>query len=558
MTKSALTDVQNQVMWSRLISVVEEQATTLIRIAFCPSVREAGDLSAGVFDRSGRMMAQAVTGTPGHVNTMAEAVFHFIDEFGYDGMTEGDVYITNDPWKGTGHLHDITVVTPTWRNGTIIGFFACTAHVVDIGGRGFGPDARELYEEGLFIPILKLFDKGEENKVLTSIIRNNVREADQVLGDMFSLAACNHVGIERLISMMDEFKIDSLENLAEFIFDNSARATAVHLAKLKKGATATNQMTLDGYDAPVTLVATLTVDDQGLLVDFTGTSPMSRNGINVPLVYAKAYACYGLKCALAPEIPNNHASLAPFRVVAPEGCILNAQRPAPVSVRHVLGHFVPDLVLGALQEITDMDVPAEGAGSLWNLHISVRPLPGNKDGESAEILMFNSGGTGARAGLDGLSSTAFPSGVHTMPIEAMEHVGPITIWRKELRPRSGGAGKFRGGLGQIMEIAPNDGHEFRFNAMFDRLGHPAQGREGGLPGAPGDVRLADGTQLRGKGTQEVPEGNRLVLEMPGGGGHGSPDDRDPALVARDVANGYISVDDAQEFYHQHIEVQLGE
>ena len=558
MTKSALTDVQNQVMWSRLISVVEEQATTLIRIAFCPSVREAGDLSAGVFDRSGRMMAQAVTGTPGHVNTMAEAVLHFIDEFGYDGMTEGDVYITNDPWKGTGHLHDITVVTPTWRNGTIIGFFACTAHVVDIGGRGFGPDARELYEEGLFIPILKLFDKGEENKVLTSIIRNNVREADQVLGDMFSLAACNHVGIERLISMMDEFKIDSLENLAEFIFDNSARATAVHLAKLKKGATATNQMTLDGYDAPVTLVATLTVDDQGLLVDFTGTSPMSRNGINVPLVYAKAYACYGLKCALAPEIPNNHASLAPFRVVAPEGCILNAQRPAPVSVRHVLGHFVPDLVLGALQEITDMDVPAEGAGSLWNLHISVRPLPGNKDGESAEILMFNSGGTGARAGLDGLSSTAFPSGVHTMPIEAMEHVGPITIWRKELRPRSGGAGKFRGGLGQIMEIAPNDGHEFRFNAMFDRLGHPAQGREGGLAGAPGDVRLADGTQLRGKGTQEVPEGNRLVLEMPGGGGHGSPDDRDPALVARDVANGYISVDDAQEFYHQHIEVQSGE
>lgn len=555
---TSLSDVQKQVMWSRLISVVEEQATTLIRIAFCPSVREAGDLSAGIFDYSGRMMAQAVTGTPGHVNTMAEAVFHFIDEFTHEGMKPGDVYITNDPWKGTGHLHDITVVTPTFKDDKLIGFFASTAHVVDIGGRGFGPDARELYEEGLFIPILKLIDQGEENTVLTSIIRNNVREADQVLGDMFSLAGSNYVGGERLLDMMREFKIDDLEDLAEFIFDNSERATMAALKKLRIGASAKNQMTLDGYDEPVTLAVTLSIDEEGLMADFEGTSPMSRNGINVPLIYAKAYACYGLKCALVPEIPNNHASLQPFRVKAPKGCILNATRPAPVSVRHVLGHFVPDLVLGALQEITDMDVPAEGAGSLWNLQISVRPLPGNESGEPAEILMFNSGGTGARAGLDGLSSTAFPSGVHTMPAEAMEHVGPITIWRKELRPRSGGAGKYRGGLGQILEIAPNEGYEFRFNAMFDRVGHPAAGREGGLEGAAGDVRLGDGTQLKGKGTQEVPAGNSLVLEMPGGGGHGKPEDRDPALVARDVENGYITVDDAQQIYKHQVTVKPGE
>lgn len=555
---TSLSDVQKQVMWSRLISVVEEQATTLIRIAFCPSVREAGDLSAGIFDYSGRMMAQAVTGTPGHVNTMAEAVFHFIDEFTHEGMKPGDVYITNDPWKGTGHLHDITVVTPTFKDDKLIGFFASTAHVVDIGGRGFGPDARELYEEGLFIPILKLIAEGEENTVLTSIIRNNVREADQVLGDMFSLAGSNYVGGERLLDMMREFKIDDLEDLAEFIFDNSERATMAALKKLRIGASAKNQMTLDGYDEPVTLAVTLSIDEEGLMADFEGTSPMSRNGINVPLIYAKAYACYGLKCALVPEIPNNHASLQPFRVKAPKGCILNATRPAPVSVRHVLGHFVPDLVLGALQEITDMDVPAEGAGSLWNLQISVRPLPENDKGEPAEILMFNSGGTGARAGLDGLSSTAFPSGVHTMPAEAMEHVGPITIWRKELRPRSGGAGKYRGGLGQILEIAPNEGYEFRFNAMFDRVGHPAAGREGGLEGAAGDVRLGDGTQLKGKGTQEVPAGNSLVLEMPGGGGHGKPEDRDPALVARDVENGYITVDDAQQIYKHQVTVKPGE
>ena len=548
MTKKALTDVHKQVMWSRLISVVEEQAATLIRIAFCPSVREAGDLSAGVFDRSGRMMAQAVTGTPGHVNTMAEAVFHFIREFEPRGIYEGDTWITNDPWKGTGHLHDITVVTPTFRKGELVGFFACTAHVVDIGGRGFGPDARELYEEGLFIPLLKLFDRGVENEVLTSIIRNNVREADQVLGDMFSLGACNDVGIRRLLEMMDEFDIDDLDELAEFIFDRSARATAERLSVLKLGASASNQMTLDGYDAPVTLAVTLTVDENGVNADFTGTSPASPFGINVPLIYAKAYACYGLKAALAPEIPNNHASLAPFSVSAPQACILNAQRPQPVAVRHVLGHFVPDLVLGALPGITDMDVPAEGSGSLWNLHISVRPNADNPDGQSAEILMFNSGGTGARAGLDGLSSTAFPSGVHTMPVEASEHVGPITIWRKELRPYSGGAGKHRGGLGQIMEISANEGHHFRFNAMFDRCGHPAAGREGGLPGLQGNVSLDDGTQLRPKGTQEVPADRRLVLDMPGGGGHGRPEERDPDLVARDVANGYITVDEARDVY----------
>jgi N-methylhydantoinase B len=552
MSKGKISDVHKQVMWSRLISVVEEQAATLIRIAFCPSVREAGDLSAGVFDRSGRMMAQAVTGTPGHVNTMAEAVFHFIREFEPKGIHEGDTWITNDPWKGTGHLHDITVVTPTFRNGQLVGFFACTAHVVDIGGRGFGPDARELYEEGLFIPILKLFDRGVENEVLTSIIRNNVREADQVLGDMFSLGACNDVGIRRLLEMMDEFNIDDLEELAEFIFDNSARATKERLSVLKVGASASNTMQLDGYDAPITLAVTLTVDENGVNADFTGTSPASPFGINVPLIYAKAYACYGLKAALAPEIPNNHASLAPFSVSAPEACILNAQRPQPVAVRHVLGHFVPDLVLGALPGITDMDVPAEGSGSLWNLHISVRPEPGNTNGEPAEILMFNSGGTGARAGLDGLSSTAFPSGVHTMPVEASEHVGPITIWRKELRPYSAGAGKFRGGLGQIMEISPNEGYHFRFNAMFDRCSHPAAGRNGGLPGAEGNVSLADGTQLRPKGTQEVPAGARLVLEMPGGGGHGDPKERDPQLIARDVAHGYITVDEARDVYHHPI------
>ncbi|MEC8484692.1 MAG: hydantoinase B/oxoprolinase family protein, partial [Pseudomonadota bacterium] len=318
MSTQTLANVYKQVMWNRLISVVEEQASTLIRTAFCPSVREAGDLSAGVFDLEGRMMAQAVTGTPGHVNTMAESVFHFIREIGYDNMFEGDVYLTNDPWKGTGHLHDITVVSPSFRGGKLIGFFACTAHVVDIGGRGFGPDARELYEEGLFLPITKLFERGEANQTLVSIIRNNVRESDQVVGDIYSLAACNEVGNRRLLDMMDEFELDHLQDLAEFIFENSAKATAEALQNLPQGKTSYNEMMLDGYDQPVKLAVTLSVADGAIVADFDGTSPVSPFGINVPLIYAKAYACYGLKCSLAPEIPNNHASLAPFKVVAPD------------------------------------------------------------------------------------------------------------------------------------------------------------------------------------------------------------------------------------------------
>ena len=533
-----LADIHMQVMWNRLISVVEEQALTLVRTAFSTSVREAGDLSAGVFDRSGRMLAQAVTGTPGHVNSMAEAVLHFIQDIGPDNIFEGDVYITNDPWKATGHLHDITVVSPSFLKGRLVGYFACTAHVVDVGGRGFGPDAREVYEEGLLIPIMKLFERGSVNRDLINIVRNNVRENDKVVGDLYALAACNEIGHNRLLDMMAEFGLDDLEGIGGFILDRSYEATRQAIEALPPGRY-DNEMVLDGYDTPVRLAVELTVGGDGIVADFTGTSPVSQYGINVPLIYAKAYACYGLKCAVAPEIPNNSGSLALFGVRAPEGCILNAKHPAPVSVRHVLGHFVPDLVMGALAQCIADRIPAEGAGALWNIQFSVRPLPDNPDGAASEMLMFNSGGSGARPTLDGLNATAFPSGVQTMPVEATEQVGPLIIWRKELRSGSGGAGAHRGGLGQTMEIAAADGYQFRFSAMFDRTGHPARGRAGGQAGATGSVGLDDGTPLRGKGQQTVPAGRRLVLHLPGGGGYGDPAKRDPAALAEDLRNDYV-------------------
>lgn len=543
-------NVSNQVMWNRLISVVEEQAQALVRTAFSTSVREAGDLSAGVYDLEGRMLAQAVTGTPGHVNAMAESVAHFMRRIGIENMFEGDVYITNDPWEGTGHLHDITVVTPSFHKSALVGFFACTAHVVDVGGRGFGADANSVYEEGLYIPIMKFAERGEVDRTLIKIIRGNVREPDQLVGDVYALATCNEIGHRRLIDMMREFGLDDLTEIATFILENSRRATLERIAALDNGV-ADGAMRIDGFSAPVDLKVRLEIFDDRMVCDFEGTSGLDKKGINVPLVYTKAYACYALKCAIAPEIPNNAASLAPFEVVAPENSIVNALHPAPVALRHVIGHMIPDTVYSALDKILPNLVPAEGAGCLCNFMVSVRPRTDEKAPEGAvraEVLTFNSGGSGARPTSDGLNATAFPSGVMTMPIEATEHTGPVIIWRKELRPDSGGAGKFRGGLGQYMEVGAREGHEFDFSAMFDRVDHPAQGRQGGAPGAATMIAQDDGTAMKGKGKQFVPHGRKVMLAFPGGAGYGSAADRDPALVRHDLARGYITAETAQRDY----------
>ena len=541
------TSIDYQIMWNRLIAVVEEQATTLIRTAFSTSVREAGDLSAGLFDRNSRMIAQAVTGTPGHVNAMAESVGHFAQQIGVQNICEGDVYITNDPWLGTGHLHDITMVTPVFRAGVHIGFFACTAHVVDIGGRGFGPDAGEVFEEGLLIPISKFADKGIVNEFMVQVVRWNVRTPDQTVGDMYSLAACNEAGERRLQAMLDEFGLDDIDGLADFIINASRKATRAAIAQVAD-CTYTNEMRVDGYEAPIDLKFSLTINGDQAIANFDGTSGMSKFGVNVPEVYTRAYACYALKCAIAPDAPNNAGSLDPFEISAPSGSILAAKRPAPVSVRHVIGHLVPDVVLGASHKAMPGIVPAEGASALWNIQISARGIDPADNLPSSEILMFNSGGTGARPSVDGLSATAFPSGVSTMSVEATEHVGPIVVWKKELRPGSGGAGNTRGGLGQIIEIEPRDGYEFWFNAMFDRVDHPARGRDGGGDGAAGIVALADGTGLRSKGRQLISADQRLRLSLPGGGGYGAPNTRKITDIEADIDAGLITLDQAATAY----------
>ena len=542
--------VAYQVMWNRLISVVEEQAQALVRTAFSTSVREAGDLSAGVYDLQGQMLAQAVTGTPGHVNAMADAVAHFIRRIGRQNIFEGDIYITNDPWEGTGHLHDITMVTPSFMNGTLVGFFACTAHVTDIGGRGFGADGQSVYEEGLYIPIMKFAERGTVDETLLRLIRGNVREPDQLVGDIYALATCNEIGHRRLIAMMEEFELPSLDGIAHFILDNSRRATLERIAALPQ-TEATGEMTVDGFDNPITLRVKITVEGDRIVTDFAGTSGLDKKGINCPLVYTKAYACYALKVAIAPEIPNNAASLAPFEVTAPENTIVHALHPAPVALRHIVGHFVPDAVYDAFDKIVPGVVPAEGAGCLCNFQLSLRPRsasPLPSGAHRAEVLTFNSGGSGARPGHDGLNATAFPSGVMTMPVEATEHAGPVIIWRKELRSGSGGAGQTRGGLGQLMEVGARAGFEFDIQAMFDRRLFPARGRRGGQDGAVTEIASSDGTPMQTKGKQFVADGRRVKMAFPGGGGYGTANRRSRDLIFRDFALGYISAEQAITTY----------
>jgi len=547
----ALSQIRVQIMWNRLIAIVEEQAQTLIRTAFSNTVREAGDLSAGVFDIGGRMLAQAVTGTPGHVNAMAASVGHFLRKFPPDGMQEGDVYITNDPWLGTGHLHDFTVVTPTFRRGRIVALFACTSHVVDVGGLGFGPDGRQVYEEGLYVPIMPLCSAGKMNESLLEIMRWNVREPVQVEGDFYSLAACNEIGSRRLVEMMDEFGLESIDGLAEHVIGNSRRAMLEEIALLPRGVWS-NEMRVDGYDDPVDVRAKLTIGADGIDIDFAGTSGVSPRGINVPLSYCQAYASFGVRCVIGSKVPNNAGSLEPVRVTAPEGSILNAPRPCAVAARHALGQMLPDVVLGCLQQAVPGIAPAEGTSCLWNpVLYGGHGIAGAAVGSNATpftLTIFHNGGTGARPDKDGLSATAFPSGVRNTPVEINEAISPIVFWRKEYRTDSGGAGKWRGGLGQVMEISNLEGAPFAMSSMFDRVTYPARGRAGGGNGARGRVRLASGEELRAKGRQTVPGGDRLILEMPGGGGYGDPHDRDPALIARDLRDELVTPQAAERDY----------
>jgi N-methylhydantoinase B len=539
----ALSPILIEVLWNRLIAVVDEQAAALIRTSFTPIVREAGDISAGIFDPAGRMLAQAVTGTPGHINSMATSIHHFLSEFPAGTLAPGDVLITNDPWKVSGHTNDVTVVTPVFRDERPVALFANTCHHVDIGGRFRSAESRDVFEEGFFIPICKLFRAGEPDATFFRLLQANVRRPDLVLGDLYGQSAANDVGGAALLRMLDEFGLDGIEELGEEIISRSEAAMRAAIRRVPDGIYA-HETVADGFDEEIRLKVRIEVHGDELVVDYAGTSPQSRYAINVVMNYTHAYTTYALKCAISPEVPNNEGSFRPVNVVAPEGSILNCRYPAPCTARSSIGHFLPGLVFGALSQAIPDRVLAEGAGPLWIVHYN---------GQDAQATPFAYtlmaiGGTGARPTGDGLSATAFPSGVMGVSVEVLETIAPLLVRAKELRPDSGGPGRFRGGLGQDIEMGVRSTQPYYVSPLAERLRHPAQGYNGGGPGGPGLVTLSTGEAVTSKAQLRLAPEVGVRYSLPGGGGFGDPLARDPAAVLEDVLDELVTPEGACHDY----------
>ena len=538
---------QLQVMWNRLLSIVEEQGQILLRAAFSPIVRECGDISAGIFDCEGRMLAQAVTGTPGHINTMAAAVNELRAHFPARGMRPGDIYMTNDPWLASGHLNDFLLVMPVFKNGRIVGYTSCTSHLVDLGGLGMGPEGSDVFDEGLLVPPCKVAAEGVPNQLLLEIIRANSREPIANEGDLFALIACCEAGARSLTAMMDDFRAETLHELSSYIIETSRKGTLDAIFEVPNGVYR-NRLKIDGYERELELHASLSVSDDEMRVDFAGTSNCSKKGINVPLNYSAAYTVFALRCVVGPDIPNNAGSLAPFIVDGPKGCILNAQRPAPVAMRHTIGQLTPDLVLGCLHQAVPEKVPAEGASCMYDLPMRHAPEVAQTGGRKFAIEPVHNGGTGARPQTDGLSATAYPSGVFGSQVEITESVAPVVFWRRELRTDSGGPGKFRGGLGQTIEVSSANGMPIVVFLSLERIKNPALGRAGGMAGMTGRVRLKSRSrELPGKGEVRLEHEERLIFETPGGGGYGDPRDRSPDAIGLDLKRGLVTKDGARAY-----------
>ncbi len=536
---------------NRLHSLLDEQQAALVNTAFSPVVRESLDLACAVFDSAGEMTGQSSGGTPGHINAMATGMAHIVARYPAGALADGDVLVTNDPWMTAGQINDITVATPVFRDGALVAWFASCCHSPDIGGRILSAAATEVFEEGLRLPILKLRTAAGPNETLEEVIRANVRTPDETMGDIYAQVAANQVGARSLLRMMDEFGLDSIDPIAAEIMLRSEQALRTTLRELRDGEYRA-QMTSDGFDGEtLRLRVTVTVDGDSVDIDYAGSSPQSRHGVNVVLNYTRAYTSFAVKAALAPDVPHNAGSFRPVHVRAPRGSVLNCVDPAPVASRHLVGHFLPSLLFEALRPAVAEGLPAASADALW---MTVWRGDGADGERPFTLTAFGAGGVGGRPDKDGLNTTGFPTGVRAAPTEVLETLTPLVQQRRELRPDSGGAGRYRGGLGQTVQVCRRGEGSWTVNANIDRVDHPAPGADGGLPGARGAfVDVATGAELGRKQLVRLDPDSRVRLVFPGGGGYGSQKERPVERVLDDVVNGYVSIEAAREQYGVEIE-----
>lgn len=533
-----------EILWSRLIAIANESAATLVRTSFSTIVRESNDYACVLMDAAGDSLAENTGSIPSFVGILSKTTKHMMRYFPPQGMRDGDLLMTNDPWLATGHLPDVTVVMPVFRNGRIVAWTANVAHSPDMGGAMWAPDAREVYEEGLRIVPSKFLSRGEPNQTLLDLIKGNVRTPEQTVGDMYAQVAAAQVCAARLLEFMDEQRIEDLAGLSRAIQSRAEQVMRRAIAQIPDGEYP-YRLETDGYDEPLVLNAKVTVRGDDIYVDYTGSSRQIDRGLNSVLNYTVAYTEYPIKCALAPHTPKNEGSNRPIHVHAPEGSLLNPRYPAPVSSRQLTGHFLSAVVYGALAPAIPEKIMADsGAGpTLRTVYSGV-----GRDGERFSAILFASGGMGAIPFRDGLPCTAFPTNAGAGSIEALESVAPLLFWKKELLPDSGGPGRYRGGMSQEIVVEIKAPGPVRVTTHSDRRNHPALGLFGGQPGAPTNILLNDETPLPAKGRTVLHPGDKLRIKYAGGGGYGPPAERNRKLLESDLRNGLVSERSAREDY----------
>jgi len=524
-----------EVLWTRLISIVDEAAAALVRTSFSTVVRESNDFACVLTDPHGGSLAQATDSIPSFIGTVPRTITHFLKDYPEGALEPGDILITNDIWLGTGHLPDITVAKPIFHRGRLVGFAGSVAHAPDIGGRIRSPDARDVFEEGLQIPVMKAMRAGTIDETLEKFLRKNVRVPDQVMGDLYAQFTALTLMEQRVGALLEDNSLDSLEELAREIHDRSEAAMRAAIRKLPNGVYRQTAIS-DGLAEPLTLALTMTVEDESITVDYEGSAPQVMRAINVCMAYTIAYTSFGLKAVLAPDIPNNEGVLRPITITAPAGSIANSTWPAAGGARALIGHFFPMMVIQALAAALPDKVIATVGSPLWCVNMTGQ----RQDGSTFANMFFINGGYGASATRDGAQVLSWPSNVSSTPVEMIEQLLPIKVHHRKLRVGTGGKGRKRGGNGQevLLESRAQGPITVAFLAERTRAEAAPAGTAGGEPGAPGELVIG-GRKVDPKSQHLVEPGGTVLIRTPAGGGYGPAAERDPALDAEDRAEGYV-------------------